>query len=90
MRLRKEHADRLRSLNRSTTQLAVDHAVDETKARYAELAEVATYLEAVRAAVIDNADAFRTREDGDGNAAAAQAERAGPLRGQPAGRRRRQ
>ena len=31
------------------------------------------YLEAVRAAVIDNADAFRTREDGDANAAAAQA-----------------
>jgi len=77
MRLRKEHADRLRSLNRSTTQLAVDHAVDETKARYAELAEVATYLEAVRAAVIDNADAFRTREEGDGNAAAAQAEELG-------------
>ncbi len=73
MRLRKEHADRLRSLNRSTTQLAVDHAVDETKARYAELAEVAAYLEAVRAAVIDNADAFRTREDADANAAAAQA-----------------
>jgi len=73
MRLRKEHADRLRSLNRSTTQLAVDHAVDETKARYAELAEVAAYLEAVRAAVIDNADAFRTHEDGDANAAAAQA-----------------
>ena len=77
MRLRKEHADRLRSLNRSTTQLAVDHAVDETKARYAELAEVVTYLEAVRTAVIDNADAFRTREDGDGNAAAAQAEELG-------------
>jgi predicted ATP-dependent protease len=73
MRLRKEHADRLRSLNRSTTQLAVDHAVDETKARHAELAEVVAYLEAVRTAVLDNADAFRTREDGDANAAAAQA-----------------
>jgi predicted ATP-dependent protease len=73
MRLRKEHADRLRSLNRSTTQLAVDHAVDETVARYAGLAEVVAYLEAVRAAVIDNADAFRTREDADANAAAAQA-----------------
>jgi predicted ATP-dependent protease len=73
MRLRKEHADRLRSLNRSTTQLAVDHAVDETRAHYAGLAEVEAYLEAVRAAVIDNADAFRTREDADANAAAARA-----------------
>ena len=73
MRLRKEHADRLRSLNRSTTQLAVDHAVDETRAHYAGLAEVEAYLEAVRAAVIDNADAFRAREDADANAAAARA-----------------
>ena len=73
MRLRKEHADRLRSLNRSTTQLAVDHAVDETRSQYAGLAEVEAYLEAVRAAVIDNADAFRAREDADANAAAARA-----------------
>jgi predicted ATP-dependent protease len=74
MRLRKEHADRLRALNRSTTQLAVDHALDEAVARHAGLAEVVAYLEAVRASVIDNADAFRTREDGDANAAAAQAD----------------
>ncbi len=57
MRLRKEHADRLRTLNRATTQLAVDHAVDETKQAYADLPAVATYLEAVRASVIDSADA---------------------------------
>jgi len=74
MRLRKEHADRLRALNRATTQLAVDHAVDETKARYADLPAVAAYLEAVRSAVIENADAFRTREDADPNAAMAQAD----------------
>lgn len=73
MRLRKEHADRLRTLNRATTQLAVDHAVDETRAHYADLPAVVAYLEAVRAAVIENADAFRGREDGDPNAAAAQA-----------------
>ncbi len=72
MRLRKEHADRLRALNRSTTQLAVDHVVDETKAVYADLPQVGAYLEAVRAAVIDNADAFRSHEDGDANTLAAQ------------------
>jgi predicted ATP-dependent protease len=66
MRLRKEHADHLRTLNRATTQLAVDHAVDETKARYADLPAVARHLEAVRSAVIENADAFRSQEDGEG------------------------
>lgn len=73
MRLRKEHADRLRTLNRATTQLAVDHAVDETRAHYADLPAVTAYLDAVRAAVIDNAGAFRGHEDGDAGAAAAQA-----------------
>ena len=70
MRMRKVLADKLRTLNRSTTQLAVDHAVDETKAAYADLPEVCQHLEAVRAAVIDNADAFRIHEDGDAAAAA--------------------
>ncbi len=74
MRLRKEHAERARALNRSTTQLAVDHALDDTRALYADLPEVRAYLEAVRAAVIDDADAFRAREDADANALAAQAD----------------
>jgi predicted ATP-dependent protease len=65
MQLRKEHAARLRALNRTTTKLAVDHAVDETLARYADLPAVSAHLQAVRDAVIDNADAFRAREDGD-------------------------
>lgn len=74
MRLRKEHAERVRTLNRSTTQLAVDHAVDDTRAQYAQQPAVGAYLDAVRAAVIDNADAFRSREDADANALAAQAD----------------
>ena len=65
MRLSKEHADRLRTLNRATTQLAVDHAVAETQARYADQPAVLRHLEAVRNAVIENADAFRSREDAD-------------------------
>lgn len=63
MRLRKEHADRLRTLNRATTLMAVEHAVDETKARYGELPGVLEYLDAVRADVIENAEAFRPHED---------------------------
>lgn len=70
MRLRKEHADRLRTLNRSTTQLAVDHAVDEVKARHADLPAVLAHLDAVRNAVIDNADAFRSHEEAEGPAPA--------------------
>ena len=70
MRMRKGHADRLRTLNRSTTQLAVDHAVDDIKAAYADLPEVCRHLEAVRAAVISNAEEFRAQEDGEPTAAA--------------------
>lgn len=65
MRLRKEHADKLRTLNRATSKLAVDHAVDDTKVRYADMPAVCTHLEAVRAAVIENADAFRAHEEGE-------------------------
>jgi lon-related putative ATP-dependent protease len=68
MRLRKEHADRVRALNRSTTLLAVEHAVDEIKARYADLPRVSAWLDAVRADVIENAHDFRTHEDDDGEA----------------------
>lgn len=63
MRQRKEHADRLRALHRATTQLAVDHAMVELRARWADLAAVCRHLDAVQAAVIDNADAFRSDDE---------------------------
>lgn len=63
MRLSKEHADRLRTLNRGTTQLAVDHAVAEPRARYADHPAVLRHLESVRTAVIEDAEAFRNRDD---------------------------
>ena len=63
MRLRKEHADRIRELNRSMTRLAVDHAIDDLQARYADLPKVAAYLGAVSADVIEHAEDFRPRED---------------------------
>ena len=65
MRLSKEHADRVRALSRATTQLAVDHAVAELQPRYQEQPAVMRHLQAVRAAVIDDADAFRNRDDGN-------------------------
>lgn len=65
MRQRKEFADRLRALNRSTTLIAVEHTVDEIKVLYADLPAVGSYLDAVRTSVIDNAGAFRADEAGE-------------------------
>lgn len=65
MRTRKEHVDRLRALDRSTTLLAVEHAVDEVKSRYADLPRVCEYLDAVRADVVENASDFRAHDDED-------------------------
>jgi predicted ATP-dependent protease len=62
LKLRQEHSERIRALNRKMTLLAVEHAVDELKARYAELPRVLEYLDAVQADVIDNADDFRRRD----------------------------
>jgi predicted ATP-dependent protease len=62
LKLRQEHSERVRALNRKMTLLAVDHAVDEIKERYADLPRVLEYLDAVRADVVDNADDFRRPE----------------------------
>ncbi|MBL8350753.1 MAG: AAA family ATPase [Burkholderiaceae bacterium] len=73
MRLRKEHADRVRELNRAMTRLAVGHAIDDLQARYADLPKVAAYLGAVSADVIEHAEDFRPREDEAANAEAGDA-----------------
>ena len=65
MKLRQEHMERVRALNRSMTLLAVEHVVDELKAQYAAFPRVLGYLDAVQADVIDNADDFRKREGSD-------------------------
>lgn len=74
MRLRKEHADRVRELNRSMTKVAADHASEELRARYADLPKVAAYLEAVSADVIEHAEDFRAHEE-EGQGAEPAAER---------------
>jgi predicted ATP-dependent protease len=67
LKLRQEHSQRIRALNRKMTLLAVEHAVDELKASYAGLPRVLEYLDAVQADVIDNADDFRRGESGSDN-----------------------
>ena len=63
MRWRKERFERVRELNREITLLAVGHAVDELKTRYADLPRVVEYLDAVQRDVTDNADDFRKTQD---------------------------
>jgi predicted ATP-dependent protease len=66
MRLRKDHADRVRELNRSMTRMATDHAVEEIRAGYADLPRVTGYLDAVCADVVEHADDFRAGDDDGG------------------------
>ncbi|MBI3157686.1 MAG: AAA family ATPase [Burkholderiales bacterium] len=63
MRMRKEHADRMRALDRATTLLAIGHAFDDLRARHAALPELVAWLDAVRDDVVDNAADFRRHDD---------------------------
>ena len=69
VRLRKEHSDRLRALNRSMTLVAIQHAVDEARGHYADLPHVCSYLDDVRADVTEKADVFRHTEGEEGGPA---------------------
>ncbi|BDI05133.1 ATP-dependent protease [Sphaerotilus microaerophilus] len=68
VRLRKEHADRLRELTRSMMLVVVEHAVAEIQAHYRDLPEVLAWLDAVREDVTDKATRFHhaPTEDGSG------------------------
>jgi len=58
----KEQREKLRELDREVISFAVDHQIDERKARWESSATVIEYLIAVRDDVIDSADDFRPRE----------------------------
>jgi predicted ATP-dependent protease len=75
MRLRKEHADRIRALVRSMTLVAVEHAVGDTLQLYADLPAVGAWLQALRSDVVEHAEDFRA------HAGDAGAEPLGELRG---------
>lgn len=59
MRMRKEHADRIRALMRSMTLAVVEHAVVDTLEQYADLPKVHTWLQALRDDVVEHAEDFR-------------------------------
>ncbi|MGE4051156.1 MAG: Lon protease family protein, partial [Piscinibacter sp.] len=67
MRLRKEHADRVRELNRSMTRVAADHALEDIRGRHADLPKVAAWLDSVAADMVEHAEDFRApAEEEDG------------------------
>jgi predicted ATP-dependent protease len=67
MRLRKEHADRVRELNRSMTRVAADHALEDIRGRHADLPKVAAWLDSVSADMVEHAEDFRApAEEEDG------------------------
>lgn len=71
MRLRKEHADRVRELNRSMTRVAAGHALEDIRERHADPPRLSAWLDAVAADMVEHADDFRAPpEDEDGAAAA--------------------
>ena len=63
----KDHRHKMRELTRDVTKKAVGHLIEELEEQWAELENVATYLEAVREDVIQNAGAFLAKDDGQGS-----------------------
>ncbi len=59
----KQHREKLRALNRETTQRSVDHLIEELKKSWNSFEPVMTYLEDVRNDVIEHAADFITSGD---------------------------
>jgi lon-related putative ATP-dependent protease len=57
---RKEYREKLKELDRNTTQVVVDHHIGELKEKYRELEEVSNYLDEVREDLIANYQSFLT------------------------------
>lgn len=61
--MRREGQRRIRELDRDISMSVVDNLIAELKKQYAEQPAVIAYLDAVREAVIENTDDFKTQED---------------------------
>ncbi|KAA3625983.1 MAG: ATP-dependent protease [Proteobacteria bacterium] len=59
----KESREKFRALNREISRLAIDQLFDELTRRHEDLPDVVRYLEAVKADVVENIDAFRQQEN---------------------------
>ena len=56
----RERREKIKQLNRELTMLAVGQHIDELKEQYADLPEVAGFLETMKQNVVENADEFLT------------------------------
>ena len=61
--LEKATKRRLRDFDREIANAAVGHLVDELRTQYSDLPELAAYLDAVQADIVDNADGFKASEE---------------------------
>ena len=61
-RLRKQHREKVRALNREVAAHAVGVSLEQLKIDYADLPAVMSYLDAVEKDIISNADEFRRTE----------------------------
>ncbi len=59
----KEGRDKLKALNREFSHLAIDQLFQDLRQRYEDLPRVCEHIDAVRADVIENADAFRPQQE---------------------------
>jgi lon-related putative ATP-dependent protease len=62
-RLRKKQYERVRALDQEVTAHAVTVLMQDLKAKYADVADVATYLEAAEQDIIENAQEFRRTDE---------------------------
>jgi predicted ATP-dependent protease len=60
---KKESRQKMQQLNREVAMLAVDHVLDEFRACYADLPQVADYLTQVQQDVLERVDDFRRQEE---------------------------
>ena len=62
-RLEKEHRDAIRRLNRETAEAAVGHLIEEVKALFSDLPQIAACLETVRSDLLENVAIFVQKGD---------------------------
>lgn len=79
-KLQRERRGRLKQLNREMSLVAVASLIDEIKAKYSGLIEVARYLEQAQADLLENIDDFRKSPEEEQNVLGLPAREPGSLR----------
>ena len=66
--MEKQQRDEIRALNRDTAEFVVDHLIQEAKAAFSDIPEIAAHIDFVRADLIENMPIFVVRgEAGEGD-----------------------